>query len=117
MSENKNNETKVPKRGKTNGYNSAHLHAKRNRKRQEAQSRKREHDTLTLNEKIEKARSRRGESKREIARLMKMAEAEGVTVKAQTPAAPAATAGANPKATKKVAKKAMKKVAKKKAAK
>lgn len=97
MSENKNNETKVPKRGKTNGYNSAHLHAKRNRKR--------EHDTLTLNEKIEKARSRRGESKREIARLMKMAEAEGVTVKAQTPAAPAATAGANPKATKKVAKK------------
>lgn len=114
MSENKNNETKVPKRGKTNGYNSAHLHAKRNRKRQEAQSRKREHDTLTLNEKIEKARSRRGESKREIARLMKMAEAEGVTVKAQTPAA---TAGANPKATKKVAKKAMKKVAKKKAAK
>lgn len=115
MSENKNNETKVPKRGKTNGYNSAHLHAKRNRKRQEAQSRKREHDTLTLNEKIEKARFfRRGESKREISRLMKMAEAEGVTVKAQTPAA---TAGANPKATKKVAKKATKKVAKKKAAK
>lgn len=114
MSENKNNETKAPKRGKTNGYNSAHLHAKRNRKRQEAEARKREHDTLTLNEKIDKARSRRGESKREIARLMKMAEAEGVTVKAQTPAA---TAGTNPKATKKVAKKATKKVAKKKAAK
>lgn len=115
MSDNKNsNETKTPKRGKTNGYNSATLHAKRNRKRQEAESRQREHDTLTLNEKIEKARSRRGESKREIARLMKMAEAAGVTVKAQTPAAPVE---AKPKAAKKAAKKATKKVAKKKAAK
>ena len=111
MSDNKNNnETKTGNRGKTNGYNSTTLHAKRNRKRQEAEARKREHDTLTLNEKIEKARSRRGESKREIARLMKLAEAAGVTVKAQTPAAPVE---AKPKA----AKKATKKVAKKKAAK
>lgn len=98
MSENKNsNEVKAVKRGKTNGYNSAHLHAKRNRKRQEADARQLEHDSLTLNEKIEKARSRRGESKREIANLMKMAEAAGVSVTPPTQAAK--------KATKKVAKK------------
>lgn len=111
MSDNKNsNETKPVKRGKTNGYNSAHLHAKRNRKRQEAEARQQEHDTLTINEKIDKARARRGESNREIARLMKLAEATGVTVKPPTPAAPVE---AKPKA----AKKATKKVAKKKAAK
>lgn len=106
MSDNKNsNETKTVKRGKTNGYNSAHLHAKRNRKRQEAEARQQEHDTLTLNEKIEKARSRRGESKRELARLMKLAEAAGVSIKPPTPAAPEAKPKAAKKATKKVAKK------------
>lgn len=110
MSDNKNsNELKSPKRGKINGYNSAHLHAKRNRKRQEAEARQREHNSLTINEKIEKARSRRGESKREIARLTKLAEATGVKV---TPPPPAVKE-TKPKAAKKVTKK----VAKKKAAK
>ena len=105
MSENKTNDTKTVKRGKTNGYNSAHLHAKRNRKRSEAEARQREHYTLSLSEKIEKARSRRGESKRELARLMQMAEAAGVIIKPQTPAAPEAKPKAAKKATKKVAKK------------
>lgn len=110
MSDNKNsNEVKLVKRGKTNGYSSATLHAKRNRKRSEAEARKREHDTLTINEKIEKARSRRGESKREIARLMKLAEEAGVTVKPPTPAAPVE---AKPKAAKKATKKVAKKAAK-----
>lgn len=105
MSDNKNpNEVKTVKRGKTNGYSSATLNAKRNRKRSESEARQREHDSLTLNEKIEKARSRRGNSKSELARLMKVAEATGVSVKPPTPAAPVAV-DAKPKATKKVAKK------------
>lgn len=107
MSDN-HNEVKTVKRGKTNGYNSAHLHAKRNRKRQEAEARQREHDTLTLHAKIEKARSRRGESKREIARPTKMVEASGATPPEIS------VFKANWKVT---VKKATKKVAKKKAAK
>lgn len=97
------NDIKSPKRGKTNGYNSAHIHAKRNRKRQEAASRQQEYDSLNLNEKIEKARSRRGESKSELSRLLKLAEEAGVVV--PQPATPTAVK----KATKK-------KVVKKKAA-
>lgn len=97
MSENKN-ESKSVRQGKTNGYTSAHLLAKRNRKRQESDARQREHDSLALNEKIEKARSRRGESKRELARLMQLAADTGVVVKQPT-------ASTKPKAAKKVAKK------------
>ena len=41
-------------------------------KRQEAESRDRDHDILTIPERITKAESRRGESKRELARLAKM---------------------------------------------
>jgi hypothetical protein len=89
------NDIKAPKRGKTNGYNSAHIHAKRNRKRQEADARQQEHDSLTINEKIEKAQSHRGKSKRELTRLLKLAEEAGVVVP------PPVT----PKATKKVVKK------------
>jgi hypothetical protein len=102
MSEHNTNEAKSPKRGKTNGYNSAHLHAKHNRKRQEADSRQQEHNTLTLNEKIDKVRSRRGNSKRELARLLKEAVVAGVVV-------------VEPKAV--ASKKTTKKVAKKKTAK
>ncbi len=101
MSHNNNNETKTPTRGKTNGYSSAHLHAKRNRKRQDAEARQREHDTLTLGDKIKKATARRGQSKRELRRLVKLAEATGVVV---TP-----PVAAEKKATKSVAKKAAKK--------
>jgi hypothetical protein len=55
---------------KTNGYSSAKLHAKWDRKRQEGEARQREHDKLTAQDKISLAKTRRGESKREIARLM-----------------------------------------------
>jgi hypothetical protein len=103
MSDN-HNDIKTPKRGKTNGYNSAHLHAKHNRKRQEAADRQREHDSLTINEKIEKLRSRRGDSKRELARLMKLAADTGVVV-TQPVAAPTKAKAAKKKTAKKAAKK------------
>lgn len=84
MSDNKNNNehNSTIRRGKVNGYNSAHLHAKRDRKRREAEARQREHDVLTINEKIEKAQSRiaegKGSSFRELKRLKKQAELAGV---------------------------------------
>lgn len=65
-----NNEIKSPKRGKTEGYSNAKMHAKRNRKRIEAEQRQDEHDSLTIQEKIAKALKRPGSSKREVARLM-----------------------------------------------
>lgn len=113
MSENKNNEVKSSSRKKTNGYNSSHLQAKRNRKRLEAEARQQEHASLTLQEKLEKARSRGGSNK-EINRLMKMIEAAGISVK---PPTPEPVAESKPKATRKTAKRSMKKVAKKKSAK
>jgi hypothetical protein len=50
---------------------SGKLAAKRERKRDEADERMFEHNSMTLEEKIAKAKSRRGESKRELARLNK----------------------------------------------
>lgn len=69
------------RRGKTGGYSSAKLQAKRNRKREEALDRQAEHDTLTVEEKIAKARDRRGNSKRELARLNKEAPTKTEPVK------------------------------------
>ncbi len=54
---------------KENGYKSAVLHANRNRKRTEAEARQREYAGLTVAQKIKRAKSRPGESKRELARL------------------------------------------------
>jgi hypothetical protein len=62
-------ETQTPKRGKTNGYNSTVLHMKRDHKRQDAEARQRDHDKLTVAQKIAKAQKRDGDSKKEIARL------------------------------------------------
>lgn len=67
MADNKTTEG-AQKKGKQNGYSNAHLHAKRNRKRTEAEGRQRDYDKLTLKEKLERAKSRGG-SVREIARL------------------------------------------------
>lgn len=88
-----NDETKTIRRGKTNGYSSAKLKAKRTRKFEDACDRNAEHNALTVEEKIAKAKTRRGNSKREIARLTKLLPAKEV--------------GEKPKAAKKkVAKKA-----------
>lgn len=111
MNDNKNikNDTTI-RRGKTNGYNSAKLKAKRVRKFEEACDRQASHDCLSIQDKIAKAKSRRGYSKKELARLTALLEASGVKVESK-PIAPKVTAPVE--ATKKVTKK----VAKKKAAK
>jgi len=58
-----------PKQGKVNGYHSEKLHAKRDKKRQEAKSRHRHYESLTIKERITLAKSRPGNSKRELNRL------------------------------------------------
>lgn len=94
--------------GKTNGYSNHKLHAKLDRKRQEAEDRQAEHDSLTLKEKIDKAKSRRGNSTREISRLTAKLGATGVKVSHKT--APDILNDAPPKSVKKsVAKSKLKK--------
>lgn len=53
------NDEKPNNKRKTNGYSSATLHAKRNRKRQEAEARQAEHDKLTTAQKLTIAAGRR----------------------------------------------------------
>jgi hypothetical protein len=65
-----NTETKTPSRhGKQNGYSNATLHAKRDAKRKEAESRQFEYDSLTVNEKVEKAKSQRGNNSKVLKKL------------------------------------------------
>lgn len=57
---------------KVNGYSSVMLHAKRDRKRIDAEARQREYDSLSLSDKIARIKTRSndsGESKRELSRL------------------------------------------------
>lgn len=64
-----NDDKTITKRGKTNGYKSNILWAKRDRKRLDALARNGVYDSLTTKEKITLAKSRPGENKRELARL------------------------------------------------
>jgi hypothetical protein len=57
-------------------YSHAKADARKNKRRDEAEDRQIEHDVLDTDDKIAKAKSRRGESKREIARLTKGLEWE-----------------------------------------
>jgi hypothetical protein len=52
-------------------YRNAKLHARISNRRQEAEARQREYDGLSISARIARAKSRQGESKREIARLEK----------------------------------------------
>ena len=61
-------EEKQTKRGKQN-YNSSFLQAKRDKRRKAAEDRQYKYDRLTTTEKVKLVKSRRGESKRELARL------------------------------------------------
>lgn len=79
------NETTTTKHGKTNGYKSNILRAKRHRRMLDAEARNVVYNGLSTKQKIELAKSRRGESKRELARL----EARLATEKA--PKAPSPT--------------------------
>jgi hypothetical protein len=68
---------------KVNGYSSVVLHAKRDRKRIDAEARQREYDSLSLSDKIARIKARpndSGESKRELSRLQaKYSQAEWET--------------------------------------
>jgi len=52
-------------------YNSTKLHAKRDLRRREAKARQATYDKLTLKQRLDLAKSRRGKSEREVARLTK----------------------------------------------
>jgi len=77
-------EEKTIKRGKQNGYSSNVLNAKLDKRRDEAEDRQARYDRLSTTDKVKLAKSRRGESKRELARL----EARLATEKAPKPAPP-----------------------------
>ena len=68
MSEEKTNKT--GKKGREH-YSSAILMAKRERKREEAADRQSKYSKLSFEQRLKLARSRRGESKREVARIEK----------------------------------------------
>ena len=57
-------------------YSHAKADARKDKRRDAAEDRQIEHDSLTTDEKLAKAKSRRGESKREVARLSKGLEWE-----------------------------------------
>ena len=77
--------TSVAKRGKTNGYNSTKIRANRKRKENEAIKRQVTYEALSVPNRLAVAQSRRGESKREVARLQALLAApkRGSNVKAQ----------------------------------
>lgn len=62
------------KRGKVNGYNFSKQQARRDKRTLEAENRQAVYDKLTLQQRIDLAKSRRGKSKQEIARLTKKIE-------------------------------------------
>lgn len=77
MSDIKSNQTEVKSsfKKKTNGYKSNRLHAKRARKRDEAELRQEKHNSLSTAQKIAKA-TKRGGSVKELARLNQILKAE-----------------------------------------
>ena len=75
------NETGTLKTGrKTAGYSSVKLQAKRKRKAFEAIDRQVEYEALSVQERLTLAQSRRGESKREVARLQALLTKKGSNV-------------------------------------
>jgi len=61
--------TKAANKGREH-YSHAKADARKDKRRQEAESRQREYDALSVQGKIARAKSRPGESKREVARLL-----------------------------------------------
>ena len=88
---------------KKGGYNFNKQQARRDKRREEAEDRNLAHSVLSVMDKLAKARKRRGESKREIARLTALLPkvTPKVTPKispATPPALPAGETKATPKA-------------------
>jgi hypothetical protein len=71
---------------KINGYTHAKLHAKEKRKADAAYDRQGKYEALTVEQRIKLAQSRRGENKREIARLTKMLSTMNVVIAGPSPA-------------------------------
>jgi len=72
------------KQGKQNGYKNAVLHAKRNRKRREAEARQFEYDGLTLQQKLARAKGKR-EQTRLLAKLAAAAKKAVAVVEVKKP--------------------------------
>lgn len=77
--------TETSRKGRQH-YSHVKSDAKLAKRQEAAEDRQDEHNSLTTAEKIEKAKSRRGESKREIARLEKRLKGEKEAKKALTAA-------------------------------
>jgi hypothetical protein len=76
-------------------YSHEKANARKDKRRQEAEARQRHYNSLSTADKIALAKSRPGESKREVARLTQRLEwekAQKVTAKAQSTATPAISA-------------------------
>lgn len=70
----------IKKKGKTNGYNTTKLKARRHRKVLEAERRQAIYDGLTLKQRLDLVESRGG-SKRELARIQKLLEKQAAQPK------------------------------------
>lgn len=68
---------------KINGYHSEKLHAKRDKKRQEAQARQRHYESLTIKQRISLAKSSPGDSKKELIKLQKQLARETASPKVE----------------------------------
>lgn len=66
------NKTEVTKKRGREHYSSDKLWARREKRTAQAEERDAKHQSLTFQQRLEKARSRRGESKKEVARLTKL---------------------------------------------
>jgi hypothetical protein len=77
------NETEIKSsfKRKTNGYSSVVLNAKRKAKRDVAEERTAHYQSLTIEQRIKLAKSRPGNSKREIERLTRLLESAPATAK------------------------------------
>lgn len=63
------------RRIKVGGYSSTKLHARRDKRRHEAEARQGEYDKLTVAQRLLRAKKSPGQSKREIIKLEKLAKA------------------------------------------
>lgn len=66
-------------------YSHAILDAKKDKRRKEGEERDWEHKQMTIAQRISKAKSRRGESKKELVRLAKMEAEQAMTPKIKAP--------------------------------
>ena len=84
--------------GKISGYTHKKADARKNKRRDEAEDRQAQYNELTVNEKIAHAKSHRGESKKQIARLIKLGGVIAPTSEVKAPKTEAVKVPKTPKA-------------------